>query len=428
MRQVKKMNILNILYAVVVVYFANLGGLSTAYLSKDIISGVMLAAFLGLPILLLLQGRGRLLKSYKSIYIYYILFFLLTLNNSGWSIFSVIRFLCILLFGIYILQSRKTIEYTINLLYFTYVIYGMFTFIEFFNRGFYLSYIYPLFQDVNGLLSNAFQFGYMAGITGHYSSNATFLTCGVLISSTRYLADKEKKNLWMSLFLLSALLLTGKRAHIIFIILALYTIYYFSLTGQKISSKLMKSIGIVIISLCFVTIIINYIPALSVVISRIQTFMEGNDTSTQVRFKLWALALNAFKQHPVLGIGWEQFYSTLSYMVGSNRNFEVHNVYLQLLCETGLLGFSIYISWFIFVLGNAIKVYKKMIMYDASSRDMYLIGFALSLQIFFLLYCFTGNPLYDWKTNIPYFLSCSIVFYFRRIIKQYSYSYDSKNV
>ena len=37
-----------------------------------------------------------------------------------------------------------------------------------------------------------------------------------------------------------------------------------------------------------------------------------------------------------------------------------------------------------------------------------LMNFSLAMQIFFLLYGFTGNPLYDREMFVPYFIACAI--------------------
>lgn len=422
--KVKKENLIMIIYAISAVYFANNGGLSTALLSNDIIHLLMLAIFFCVPILGLMLGKIKLLKKDIPIYLLYILMFAVTLHNSDWSLYSTIRYTSILLFCIYVTKSLQLAKYSICMLLFTYYIYAFFTFFEFFDRGFYLNHILPLFEDTAGVLRNAFKLGYMAGITGHTSSNGMFLSCAILIIASRYLAYRNKKDIIILFVFITALLLTGKRGHIIFIILSLYGIYYFSLTGQRATRKIPKIIGIVFLSMCLALIVMQSIPSVSIVASRMQNFFAGEDTSVQIRFKLWNLAINGFKEHPFIGIGWHQFYSKLSYQVGSNRGFETHNVYLQLLCETGIIGFSIYISWFLFILATALNMYKKIVVQpNAKMADKQIIGFAFAFQLFFALYCITGNPLYDWKMNVPYFMTCGIILNYRNALRRQSESF-----
>ena len=67
----------------------------------------------------------------------------------------------------------------------------------------------------------------------------------------------------------------------------------------------------------------------------------------------------------------------------------LHNVYLQILFDHGLIGLALYGSFFIINIRNAIK--KRYF-------------FSMCLQIVFLVYCITGNPLYDYYFFIPYLL------------------------
>ena len=162
-----------------------------------------------------------------------------------------------------------------------------------------------------------------------------FLSCGILMMAVGFYLTKKRSNLILLLIFITALLLTGKRGHLIFIIAALYLTYYFSLAGRKSATKLYKTLVVVVVAFITLFVIVNMIPSLSVISTRMQSALEGDDTSVIIRFELWEIAWKNFRQNPIFGIGWHQFLHTLSSAVGSNREFEVHNVYLQLLCETG---------------------------------------------------------------------------------------------
>ena len=70
-----------------------------------------------------------------------------------------------------------------------------------------------------------------------------------------------------------------------------------------------------------------------------------------------------------------------------------HNVYIQLLAETGIIGFLSYaiaittsLLMSIKKLKNALKGKNKMV--------MEILGFSILMQIIFIIYSITGNPLY----------------------------------
>ena len=71
------------------------------------------------------------------------------------------------------------------------------------------------------------------------------------------------------------------------------------------------------------------------------------------RFLLWDTAWNLFVHSPIIGVGWGNFVeiygSHLSYFSWIPPGaFEVHNIYLQFLAETGLVGFTVF---FLFIFG-----------------------------------------------------------------------------
>lgn len=67
----------------------------------------------------------------------------------------------------------------------------------------------------------------------------------------------------------------------------------------------------------------------------------------------------------------------------------LHNVYLQILYDHGLMGILIYFSFFGVNLEKAVK-----------NRYFY----SMCMQIVFLVYCMSGNPLYDYYFFIPYLI------------------------
>lgn len=272
------------------------------------------------------------------------------------------------------------------------------TLLFFFNNGAYQNFIsatYKQYQDgtQNGL------YGYRAALADHYSQNGTYITIVLLVVWAVFLAlrSNEKKRKYImatGIATVIALLLTSKRAHLLFGIATLIVVYYVVNPEKRLlkSFKLMMAAVVALIGLNF---IIDYIPDIANVFERFQT--AGSDNASLLRILMWERAQTIFNQNPILGIGWYGFRykSGLSAMTGATTG--CHNIYLELLCETGLLGFCV----FIFAMLSSIIVTWKNINLICNQNDYELQSMKLSLavsfaiQFFVFLYGMTGNPIYD---------------------------------
>lgn len=309
-----------------------------------------------------------------------------------------------------------------------YYIYGAATIIFIFTPDFYKENIVPLFSFNTDRLIAWYDAGCMPGLTSHYSTNGMFLSIGILIIFSRMLLFKRKKIDYFFFFgMVIALICTGKRAHTLFVLAAMLLLYYYN-SGKKIESRIVKIIGVSIVVFIVLYISYKYLePFKKLVIRFIDAFDSEDVTNHRVRW--WKLAIQYFKSNPVLGIGWGQFYTLCGRVTRYYAN--THNVYLQLLCETGIVGFTVYMWWIIKTFFTTVKLFKnsrsdmsKSVDEEITDKEKrFYLGFSLSYQTFFILYCFTGNPLYDKETFIPYFVCCAItIYYSKNKLKQLDYN------
>lgn len=221
---------------------------------------------------------------------------------------------------------------------------------------------------------------------------------------------------------------------VLFGVVALICAYYLFKPEKRMTRSfkilLASAVGLIVLYLLSFSV-----PEISAIFERFSHI--GSDEESNTRFMMWALALKNFKENPLIGIGWNgykyQFYHFLyNPAVRAERYayLNAHNVYLQLLCETGILGFLIFMSGAIELFVRTLKLLKKNIRDSFSIGSKGTIFFVLTMQIFFWLYSLTGNCLYDTMFG---FYSVSIGFVLgylvqKKNIKEEIYNEKDRNI
>lgn len=268
---------------------------------------------------------------------------------------------------------------------------------------------YGIMEQIYGYCPTGTQYGtygYRAGIADHYSQNAIFiaivflvLAISVMIYGHSVKLRKKTVLLLCCAAALAALVLTTKRGPLLFSILAVIAVYYL-INVNKIFTRTFKLICIVFVIGSAFYLAIPYVPELNRVFERFSA--AGSDSETLTRFRMWDLAISLFKEHPLTGIGWYGFrYEHAAHIYNAAVNdsrymyLHAHNVYLQILCERGILGFGLYVY---ILLSNLIGSCRTLIKWKKkklTDKDVYVLAVAVGIQIYYIMYSFTGNCLYD---------------------------------
>ena len=285
----------------------------------------------------------------------------------------------------------------------------------YFDTDFYMANIYPNFNSSQRahLYEQVQKNHHAVGLANHYSQNGIYMAIS-LCASFALCFRKPGKNILQKVLLLSvaffSLILTGKRGVLIFSVFAMLVSYIICKKGvlaNKLVTVLfiLSSIALVVYALSF------YVEGVAAAFERITAmFSAQNETSdiSNGRFKLYAIAWNFFKESPILGIGWREFSKEVVNFYNQDSVLrDAHNVFLQLLCETGIVGFSVFVSLFISAITQTIQLVVKSTknMLCLSDNTKMVLVFSLCYQVFFLAYCITGNPLYDLETVYIYIIS-----------------------
>lgn len=216
------------------------------------------------------------------------------------------------------------------------------------------------------------------------------------------------------IFCFTALVFTDKRT-IMLIALVLCMLVYFINCNQKTRMRRILLLPILVIFLAGFSIwfyrAYGNENAIGRIIETLVNFSEQKDISNSrndihaVAWKLWGES--AYTK--LFGIGWGEFKQNFTLFKNTSQ---VHNIYLQLLCETGITGVVCFVSVQLICLFSSVHLFIRFFRENSSRRD--LIGFSITGQFVFGVYGFTGNPLYDSTCYLMYFMMITILIVVRR--------------
>jgi len=198
---------------------------------------------------------------------------------------------------------------------------------------------------------------------------------------------------------LTALFMTGKRMFALIVAVSFLWLYFASVERGKLPRILkLSAAGLGGVGALYLTV-----QPVRELVLRLGLFLLDAGTATSGRSVLWALAVDIFQANRWVGIGFANF---VPYSDGISAApwfglFHVHNIYLQLLAETGVVGFALMTALFGTAFASSWRLYRLSVRTD-DRVSRYVMISSLALQAWFLLYGFTGNGLYGWQEFFLY--------------------------
>lgn len=262
---------------------------------------------------------------------------------------------------------------------------------------------------------------------------AAAFICAGLIALITILVNDRKITFWnrcLLILMIVALLFTNKRAHPVFLGIALMLCWLLPVHNDSRINKYWKIflaiVGIIVFFFAFKDFLVR-IPFVSSIVQTIDGLMLGTDV-TSLRSDLSSWAWRLFKENPVFGIGWGDYRSTIIGTITYSTELDTHNIYLQLLCETGIVGFVCFVVPFVLFWIKAKKAYCRCATGEDEISKTWKspLFFSFVFQTLFLIYGLTGNPLYDPNWMILYMFACSITISFVTLEKQIEESEQEK--
>lgn len=264
----------------------------------------------------------------------------------------------------------------------------------------YLQTVKPLFFSAE---RNAI--GYQSGLTSHFSHNGFFMAEGFLLTASGALCSaggSRRKRTVLALLFLIGLVLTQKRAHIVFAILALAVTY--SVVGSR--GKALKMVAVAIVMTMALLVAAHFVPGIALSLSRLAGTFDTADMAeaTTGRTYLWKEAIRGWLERPFFGNGWGSY---AYFWPGGNVSVYAHNELLQLLHDVGIVGALVFVwltlASLILAFRNATRLTDRFGLQPDSLRAAAC--FSLSLEVFCLTYACTTGALFQLPLIfIPYLL------------------------
>lgn len=197
---------------------------------------------------------------------------------------------------------------------------------------------------------------------------------------------------------------TGSRMALITLVAGVLIMFfiYFNMENRNKLGSFFKIVIFSVAALFALYYVLKSIPAFNRLYVRFDELVQvllGNMASTdgigtnRIRTVLINTGLSAFKENPVLGIGFNNGRYLLSGYKG-NSTYSLHNNYVDILCGGGIIGFIIYYSLYVDLI---VKLAKRI------NKKNWLAGIALGTLILNLIGHMSG-VFYSLKFYYPWLI------------------------
>lgn len=310
--------------------------------------------------------------------------------------------LCFLILLLIVARCSLLKALPLKILFWSGIVAMVGVFVQLFFPAFYIANISPLFlqEDIISLWTEdrgLNGFTYQLGATANMIVTAEI----VLVCMKEKVAPFVLNRKWLYFLLLVlfviGVFLTGKRT--LSAISVVLPVFIFLMQRKNASSKVFFLFVVIVVAIFGVRFFIGNVfeleetRFLSRFASSYVDVQAGTDISSG-RSGLAELAMQAYYKKPLFGIGVGNFIRV------TGAGTDVHNTYLQVLCEQGIVGFILYVLPLLFSVLYTRKLYRR---FSGDVHDYVLLSFAL--QIMFIFDALTSNA------N----LGISIVVYFMAI-------------
>lgn len=299
-----------------------------------------------------------------------------------------------------------------------------FTYIQFLFPNFYFMYLFPIFTlDEQEVVKLLYMNRGMVGLTNQTGYNAFLMNLGLIILLVKLIVLKNaasvSKKLSMCIvaifYVVAIVFLANKRSFVLVItieIMALLFIKYKFLSKHRFKHHFRIAL------LLLLVIIVIVAP---IILKRVAAYLKNKyddiDKFSSGRTKIYRAGLSMFGLNPIFGQG---MCSTPNYLITEYNMIkyqQMHNIYIQLLAELGIIGFVIFLGIFIYYYRLTLKMVKLYRAFGNKNIIAYMLV-SLLVQTSWLVYGLLGNTLTVFSQLLAYIVFASIPIHYARLARK----------
>lgn len=345
--------------------------------------------------------------------------FFLFLPNSYQDKESISLTISLFIFTLFVLFSitdKNEISIVIKIVRIVAALFALYLVVTKIKISFYWDKVFPhLSEYVQSQAKELIPLGYGVPIGGSatyadYVMALAFFSCyGILWYPSKCTKGKYIINLGLLFVFLLGIVIANRKSEIVALVCSGFILFLLSINHKKgydfakkaiICSFALLAVGLLLVVLSKMGYLDRYISFFENILS---DGSNKGDIATSGRFSLWTKAWDLGKEHPVLGIGWRKF------IINNTYQHDVHNTYLQWFCETGVLGFCLFMIPSVYYLISSIKTNASVL----KNTEKYLDVFDIEVS-----YLYTGMFIFFFVLNMidPAFYHLNYFCFFSFII------------
>lgn len=262
------------------------------------------------------------------------------------------------------------------------------------------------------------------GLVGTYQFAGMMMSISFGVILIDYYYERSMLNLIGLGITFLALLMSGKRTFSLLAVIAYFLIFSFN----NDTKKRKKFIRLTFILILLLIVAYFTVPAVRMLAERI--LLYSGDKTYNGRSYYWTAALSIFSNNKIHGIGmgcFSQYFDVYFHRLGNLEAYDAHNIYIQMLAELGIVGEALFVIFFVICLISTIKLFKKLRKIREKEYG-YVLCYSVFLQIWFIVYGATGNPLYGAGQSFFYITSIAMMMSVKHELKIKEYNCEFMSV